>query len=98
MRLSSIPATPVSLLLILLLSVPAIGQAEETQVSPPSPGEPPAASKPESAGPAISLAPGKGLTVQSADGRFSFGVRARMQLRDTYTQLPASNTNEVQVR
>lgn len=56
--------------------------------------------------PKILIAPGKGLTVTSADEKNSMTIRSRVQLRETFTHEKHSenspnqfeNTNEVQVR
>ncbi|MDX2024239.1 MAG: porin [Deltaproteobacteria bacterium] len=47
--------------------------------------------------PTITVAQGKGLSATSADGRFSFGVRGRIQLRETIAHDPDVH-NETQVR
>lgn len=49
-------------------------------------------------GPLVAVAPGKGLTVTSADERYQVTFRARAQLRETLTHGNAGTTNEIQVR
>jgi hypothetical protein len=46
----------------------------------------------------VTAAPGKGILVKSADGGLSFGARARVQLRETFTHFGTTDTNELQVR
>src|SRR5690606_12512344 len=48
--------------------------------------------------PEVVAAPGKGLTVTSADRRFQVTFRSRVQLRETLAHGAAGTTNEVQVR
>lgn len=62
-----------------------------TEVAPPEPSPP---------GPSVGVAPGKGLTVTSADGNNSLTLRSRMQLRETFIHDAATreNLNEVQIK
>jgi hypothetical protein len=61
-------------------------------------GNPPAVSAPE-APPRFVAAPGKGLTVTSADNRFAMTVRSRVQLREAYLHAAdGKNTNDVNVK
>lgn len=46
----------------------------------------------------VIAAPGKGITAKSADGNFAITLRARIQLRDTFTHTAGENSNEAQVR
>ena len=60
----------------------AAAQTAEVPVAPP---------------PTITAEPGRGIQVKVGE-RFSFGVRARFQLRDTWLHADGSDTNEIQVR
>ena len=60
----------------------------------PTPSAPPEKAAP----PSVTAEPGKGIVVKAADGRYSFGVRARIQLRSTYVHFGDSDTSETQVR
>ncbi len=46
----------------------------------------------------LTVSPGKGLTVKSAEGDFAITLRARMQLRDTFIQEGAASTNELNLK
>jgi phosphate-selective porin OprO and OprP len=48
--------------------------------------------------PEVSAAPGHGITVRSADGRFSLNVRARIQVRETLGFSGGRSTGEFQIR
>lgn len=82
----------------------AQGPASPPPVAPSSGDTSPkpeaAATKPEApkAGPEVVVAPGKGLTVTSADKRFQVTFRSRMQLRETYLHSDTGSSNEVSVR
>lgn len=65
---------------------------QPTVTEPPPPPKPPADPPPT-----LTAEPGKGITVKAGD-RFSFGLRARVQLRDTFLHFDKSDTNELQVR
>jgi hypothetical protein len=45
----------------------------------------------ETADPIVTVAPGRGLSVASDDGRFSIGLRARLQLRETVSAAAPSD-------
>lgn len=55
----------------------------------PKPAEPPP--------PTITAEPGRGIVVKASD-RYSFGIRARIQLRDSFLHADGLNSNEIQVR
>jgi hypothetical protein len=77
----------------------AAGAATPVEVSAPPPAPAPApATSPAQDKAEIVLAPGKGLTVTSADKRFQVTFRSRIQLRETMQHSAAGTTNEVQVR
>ncbi|KFE67645.1 porin [Hyalangium minutum] len=82
--------------------VPAEPVAAQPAPAPPAlsaPPEKPAAEKEkDKAPPSITAEPGKGVVVKAADGRYSFGIRARLQLRSTYVHFGDSDTSETQVR
>jgi hypothetical protein len=62
------------------------------------PAEPAAASAPAPI-PTFQAAPGKGVTVSSADGNYSMMIRPRIQLRGTYSKDDANGSQlDVQVR
>lgn len=46
----------------------------------------------------VTAAPGEGFTVKSDDGKFSSTIKARVQLRETYSHVNRTDTNEPQVR
>ncbi|MGQ0507812.1 MAG: hypothetical protein ACT4TC_21120 [Myxococcaceae bacterium] len=48
--------------------------------------------------PSVTAAPGKGVLVTTPDGNFAFGVRGRIQVRDSLTFFPRPAFNEVQLR
>jgi len=50
------------------------------------------------ASPTFSVAPGKGLTVTTADRRFQLQFRSRIQLRESFVHNDQLNTNELQVK
>lgn len=78
------PATPVA--------EPAQAETQPTPVPPPPP---PAPSNPP---PIVTAEPGRGIVVKSPDDRYSFGLRARLQLRETYVHFGNSDTSEINVR
>lgn len=55
------------------------------------------AEEPDAGVPSFSLAPGKGVTVQSADGAYSANLKGRLQLRDTVV-LGTNPSNELAIR
>ena len=75
---------------------PPEAQPEPSSVQPPAPASKatPAKDSPVT----VTAAPGRGIVVKTADERFSFGVRARAQFRDTFVHSEDSETNELQVR
>ncbi|HLL54745.1 MAG TPA: porin [Myxococcaceae bacterium] len=82
-----------------ILSIPAVAPAAEPATPPPAPGAltpPPAKDAPVAV--TLTAVPGKGLIATSEDGRLSVGLRARMQLRNTFTHSDDTDTNELQVR
>lgn len=86
-------------LVLCFLSPSTAGQAADVVEATPSSAMPAVAAIPVSA-PTVAVAPGKGLTVTSADGLNSLTLRSRMQLRETYQYDAATgeSTNEVQVK
>lgn len=46
----------------------------------------------------FTLAPGKGFTAASPDGRYSLNIRARIQLRDTFEREGGESRNDAQIR
>lgn len=73
--------------------------AVETPIaSQPVASAPTPTPQPASEPPTFSVAPGKGLTVTSADKRFQMQFRSRIQLRETFLHNEDVNTNEIQVR
>ncbi|WP_437955557.1 porin [Sorangium sp. So ce119] len=46
----------------------------------------------------VTAAPGKGFTVKTADGGFSSTIRARVQIRETFTHTDEDDTHEINVR
>lgn len=75
---------PVWPTLAALLAVWPLSALAEQQEPPPAPE--------------VTAAPGRGITVRSADGRFSLNVRARIQLRETLGFSQGRSTGEFQVR
>ena len=90
-------ARALPLVLALSLGMGTLARGEQ----PPAPGAPAEekpAEKPAEPPPTTIVAePGKGIVVKAGD-RFSFGVRARIQLRETFQHFDTSDTNEIQVR
>jgi hypothetical protein len=70
-----------------LSSAPSASAEEKLPSSPPSriPVE-------------VSAAPGKGLTVRTLDDRFAVSLRARFQLRNTFTHTGEADTNEINLK
>lgn len=68
------------------------------QPAPASPTLSPAGAAERTSGPAVTVAPGKGLSVTSADERFQVTFRSRIQLRETYTHSDTGDSNEIAVR
>lgn len=52
----------------------------------------------EQKGARVSAAPGRGLTVGTADDRFSLTIRPRAQLRETFSHDQKGTTNEINVK
>ncbi len=48
--------------------------------------------------PIITAEPGRGILVKAPDDSYSFGLRARLQLRNTFLHNGPTDTNELQVR
>ncbi|WP_437950693.1 porin [Sorangium sp. So ce296] len=46
----------------------------------------------------VTAAPGKGFTVRTADDTFSSTIRARVQIRETFTHTAEDDTHEINVR
>jgi hypothetical protein len=74
-------------------SEPASGPAPVAPQPPPPPPPPPA-----SAAPTITAEPGKGIVVKAPGDRYSFGIRARIQLRDTFQHFDGKDTDELNIR
>ncbi len=75
---------------------PSVPQSDPTSVPPRTPAN---AGSPAKESPVtVTAAPGKGLLVKTADERFSIGLRARAQFRDTFIHSGDTDTNELQVR
>jgi len=73
---------------------PVASPAITAAVPPPVQGAPdtdPARAK-------VTAAPGKGFTVETADGRFGLNLRARIQLRNTFAYDENQATNELNVK
>jgi hypothetical protein len=92
-------------LFLLWLGFTSIAQAQSSPAAANTPPPPPAAPAPSaspekapSAPPTVTAEPGKGIVVKAADGRYSFGVRARIQLRSSFVHFGDSDTSETQVR
>ncbi|MDY7225682.1 porin [Hyalangium rubrum] len=79
-------------------SEPGAAPAPEPAPPPPPPPAPPPAEAPANPQPIITVEPGRGIVVKTPDNRYSFGVRARLQFRDTFQHFEESNTNEIQIR
>jgi hypothetical protein len=60
-------------------------------------GAVPSAFAGEGDGPTVSIAPGRGFTVQTPDGSSAMTVRARLQMRDTVS-IASETTNELAVK
>jgi len=71
-------------------------QPEPSSVQPPAPASKPTPAKDSPA--TVTAAPGRGIVVKTADERFSLGVRARAQFRNTFTHSGDTDTNELQIR
>ncbi|QRN98708.1 porin [Archangium violaceum] len=67
-----------------------------TQGTAPAPAPAPAA--PANSPPIITAEPGRGILVRSPDDRYSLGLRARIQLRETFLHVGNSDTNEINVK
>ncbi|HVG58804.1 MAG TPA: porin [Hyalangium sp.] len=74
----------VHVFLSLWLGIGTIAQAQDKDSAKPPPS--------------VTAEPGRGIVVKSADNRYSLGLRARIQLRDTFTHFGDSDTNEINVR
>lgn len=61
-------------------------------------GPAPTTEAPANPSPIIIAEPGRGILVKTADDRYSFGVRARLQFRDTFLHAGESDTNELNIR
>ncbi|WNG24555.1 porin [Cystobacter fuscus] len=86
------------LALFLAVAAPARGQSGSAPTQPSPEGPAPAPPAPAAETPTtITAEPGRGIVVKAGD-RFSFGLRARIQLRDTFLHFDQSDTNEIQVR
>ncbi len=70
-------------LLVLSLGVGTLARGEEASAPPPL---------------IITAEPGRGVLVKSPDGLYSFGVRARLQARETYTHFGDTDTSEINIR
>src|SRR5688572_17294796 len=46
----------------------------------------------------VAIAPGKGLRIESADGRFLVTIRGRAQVRETFVSDDKGETNEINIR
>jgi phosphate-selective porin OprO/OprP len=90
---------------------PQRDEAVSAQAEPrsePSPSEPAPAAAQEAApvqeaptpppSPIITAEPGRGILVKSPDDRFSFGIRARLQARNTYLHVGDTDTNELNIK
>jgi hypothetical protein len=87
---STPPPQPVS-------DAPIASETAPAQPAPSAPTEKAPAEK-EKAPASVTAEPGKGIVVKAADGRFSFGVRGRLQLRSTFVHVGDSDTSETQIR
>ncbi|MEO5726002.1 MAG: porin, partial [Byssovorax sp.] len=63
-----------------------------------SPPASPAAPKLDEPVAQVTAAPGKGIRVATKDGSFAFGVRGRVQMRDTFTHTAKADTNEINIK
>ena len=71
-------------------------RSEPSAVQPPAP---PGKATPAKDSPVtVTAAPGRGIVVKTADDRFSLGLRARAQFRDTFSHSGDTDTNELQIR
>ncbi|WNG50799.1 porin [Archangium minus] len=61
-------------------------------------GPAPTTDAPANPSPIIIAEPGRGILVKTADDRYSFGIRARLQFRNTFLHAGESDTNEIQIR
>jgi phosphate-selective porin OprO/OprP len=85
---------------------PSVPKAQEPNAVPTittyatgKPGEPSAPPPAPPASPTLAAAPGKGVTVSSADGSYSMMIRPRIQLRGSYFKDDANGSQlELQVR
>ncbi|WP_224241260.1 porin [Hyalangium gracile] len=84
-----------TLFVALWLGFGAVAGAQEAAAPPASA---PASQAPANPPPTVTAEPGKGIVVKTADGKYSFGVRARIQLRETYVHFGDSDTSEINVR
>jgi hypothetical protein len=75
---------------------PEAGAAGPSAVPPQAPAS--AGSSAKDSPVTVTAAPGRGLLVKTADERFSLGLRARAQFRDTFVHSGDTDTNELQVR
>ncbi|MDC0709287.1 porin [Stigmatella sp. ncwal1] len=89
-------------------SPPAPGSQEPTASAPAATAEPVPAPTPTplpapppppaSPAPTITAEPGRGILVKGPGDRYSLGIRARIQFRDTFLHFDQSDTNEINIR
>lgn len=76
------------------LATPATSLPAPAPVTAP----PPVAEPTPASGPSLSIAPGRGITIRSADKNNELSLRSRIQLRTTLNKDDQRTTNETQVR
>jgi hypothetical protein len=101
--LSSQPSLRPLVVAVLLAAASARAQGTPEAAAPTQPPRPETSavatpSKPKESPATVTAAPGRGIVVKTADERFSFGLRARAQFRDTFIHSGDTETNELQVR
>jgi phosphate-selective porin OprO and OprP len=91
-----------NVLFTLWLVLGSAAQAQSSTEPVPPPQQPAPSAPPEKAPasppPSVTAEPGRGIVVKTADNRYSFGVRARLQLRSTFVHFGDSDTSETNIR
>ena len=95
-RYALLPRCVPALLALSGLLATTISSPVAAQGAPPPAS--PAAPKLDEPVAQVTAAPGKGIRVATRDGSFAFGVRGRVQMRDTFTHTAKADTNEINIK
>ena len=89
---------------IATVASPNAAPPQTPSAAPVAPGNTPRPVAPAAAKPddpptvVVTAAPGKGLRIATKDGSYAIGVRARVQMRDTFTHTEKGTTNELNIK